>query len=148
MNSTAHRFLWMLLLGLAGVTLVSRTVTAGDSDGCDREVNKDPSTGEWYHPCNNATCGASENLPCTIITGGAPGANFTYCGCQDDSPQTPICCYTTIDQTTGVPSKNGYCYGQTPAATAALCNRPPCRLTTVTGTQKKAFCTGLPPLPR
>lgn len=91
----------------------SALVRPGDSNGCSGIAHQDPQTGEWYLTCSGASCGEQENLPCAQLAGGAPGANFIFCGCQDGGPITPTCCFVAISSA-GFPYGNGLCRGMRP----------------------------------
>lgn len=117
----------------------------GDSNGCKGTAVLNPATGEWYVSCTGNSCGPNNTRPCAVLTGGVPGANFSFCGCQDGSPQTPTCCYAAVDTTTGTPFGNGLCYGDAPIASSCPA-RSPCDAEFKSGstTEKEGKCKGAP----
>lgn len=122
----------------------------GDSNGCTGTATYDVSHGNWYMACGGNSCGANNNRPCTQLPGGLPGANFTFCGCQDGVPQTPLCCFACVDTSTGLPFGNGLCYGQgngQPPIGNACTKQPPCNAVYKQGstTEKIGQCQGPPP---
>ena len=113
-----------------------------NADGCSGTANYDLIHMKWYISCSGNSCGANNDQPCSVGTGGVPGANFTFCGCPGADRQTPICCYATVESD-GSPSTNGFCAGQIPQASG--CGNPPCSLVGVEPFQnqtKMGSCTG------
>lgn len=101
----------------------------GDSNGCKGHAEFNAATGNWSMPpnrCEGSSCGPNNTRRCTLLPGGTPGANFTFCGCQDGSPQTPICCYITLDTNSGLPKSNGFCQGQ--VVPASICDAGSCQV--------------------
>lgn len=143
------------LIFVASLATSARSMVAfvGDSNGCTGTATYDAVHNHWYMVCGGNSCGASNSRPCAVLTGGAPGANFNFCGCSDGSPQTPLCCYACVDTSTGVPFGNGLCHGQgsgTPPIGNACAKLPPCNAEYKSGstTEKVGACQGgLPPLP-
>jgi hypothetical protein len=135
-----------LLLLVGGVSVATAAPFFGDSNGCTGTATWDAVHGNWYMDCGGSSCGPNNNRPCTPLTGGVPGANFTFCGCQDGNPQTPTCCYAAVDTNTGLPFGNGLCHMSQGAGT--ICTGfYPCQAVYKPGstTEKVGKCSLTPP---
>ncbi|MCA8980940.1 MAG: hypothetical protein KDC14_13010 [Planctomycetes bacterium] len=133
----------LLLVLLAAVSAAASPLLFGNSDACKGSAKYVGGTPAWVIACTGSGCGANGNRPCSTGSGGVPGAYFTYCGCPNDpntNPDTPICCYATVDSQTGLPSSNGFCKGQTLASDH--CEPPPCSLLSPSETERVGACVG------
>lgn len=135
----------LLLLCATAANSVAAPLLFGSADLCKGTAKYIGGTPAWVIACSGKGCGAGSNRHCSTGSGGAPGAYFTYCGCPNDPnthPDTPICCYATVDSQTGLPGTNGFCKGALPGV-SDFCPAPPCALLTPSKTERVGACTGL-----
>lgn len=121
--------------------------TVVDSSGCSGVAVRD-AQGVWNIVCSGSTCGTNGTSPCQPCIGGAPGAATSFCGCLGESPQTPICCFTSIDTDHNTVFGGGFCYGENSPLTDDCYALPPCdalRLPGMPVGTKVAVCLGGPP---